>query len=112
MPECFSYKYSWLCHPITHSIPTGIVKLDKKNRIVDIVERRKGAKPPFISAGGVMLVDTKLFDYKPYRHGNGGEYYVTSMIGKFLKRYPMHAVMGREDLYFTSPEDLDRNTKK
>lgn len=104
------HPLSWLCHPLTTSIPTGVAELDTTGRIVSVSERRSGSKPPFLSVGGVMLVSGKLFSYRPWRHPNG-EYYLTSMLGQFLKDHSVHAVIGRRDLYFSTPEDIDRFRK-
>jgi NDP-sugar pyrophosphorylase family protein len=109
--KCLKYEYSWLCHNITRSISTGVVKIAKSGRIIGVLERRSGSKPPSISVGGLMIVDSRIFNYKPWRHKDG-EYYLTSMLGQFLKVYPMYAVIGRADLYFTSYQDVDKFNRK
>lgn len=107
MAECLSHPYSWLCHFITTPISTGVAKLSKRSRIVEVVERRRPPKPPFVSVGGVMLVGKELFAFRPWKHKNG-EYYLTSMLEQFLKTYSVYAVMGKTDLYFTNREDIDK----
>lgn len=105
-----SYQYSALCHKITKSIPTGVVKLDDDGRITSLVEKRTSVKSPVISTGGVMLFDEDIFKYKPIRHRNG-EFYLSSMLNKFLKTHAVYAVMGRPDTYFITKEDVDKWNK-
>lgn len=110
--HCLAHRYSWLCHPLTHSIATGVVQLDRNKRIIRIAEKRGGTRPPYISAGGVMLVDAGIFNYRPWRHKKTGEYYLTSMMSRFLREHPVYAIIGRKDLYLTSPEDVDKLRKR
>lgn len=108
MKDCLTHPYSVLCHPLTRSIPTAVVRLNKAGRILSISERRFGFKPPRISDGGVLLVDRNIFRYKPRKHAKTGEYYLTSMLAPFLKDFPVYAVMGAPDLYFVDSRDIDR----
>ena len=100
-----AHPYSWVCHSFTQSIPTGVVKIDKKGRILRVAEKRSGTKPPFVSAGSVMLVDGTIFEYKPWRHSKG-EYYLTSMLGQFLKHNDVYAVLGLPDVSLSTAEDV------
>lgn len=111
MQACLSHRYSLLCHELTSSISTGLVQIDRKGRVTRIAEKRFGVTPPCISDGGVMLVDTHFFTFRPRKHPKTGEYYLTSMLAPFLKRYPVYAVMGGKDLYFSTPADIDRFNK-
>lgn len=105
--KCLKYQFAWLCHALTTSIATGVVTVSKKGIIVGAREKREGTKPPFISSGGLMLVDSEIFSFSPEQHKNG-EFYLTSMLSQFIKKYPVHAVMGRPDLYFTTQTDIDK----
>ena len=102
---CLKNEYSWVCHSFTYSLPTGVVKLDKSGKIIKVSEKRGGSKPPFISAGSVMLVDDSIFKYKPWLH-NKGEYYLTSMLGQFLKDNDVYAVLGIPDVSLSTAEDV------
>ncbi|MSU55791.1 MAG: hypothetical protein EXS51_00565 [Candidatus Taylorbacteria bacterium] len=108
MRDCLSHRYSWLCHPLTHSIPTGRVRLDAHGRIIGVREERFGCTPPCLSDGGVILVSARLFACKPRRHLRTREWYLTSMVNQFLKKFPVYAVMGEPDLYLSTPADVDR----
>ena len=110
--QCLAHTYSWLCHPLSHSIATGVVQLDRNKRIIKIAEKRAGTRPPFISAGGVMLVSAHIFSYRPWRHKRTGEYYLTSMMSPFLRDHAVYAVIGRADLYLSAPDDVDRTIRQ
>lgn len=105
------YRYSVLCHKINKPIHTGVVNFDSDGRILKIVEKREKIKPPVTSTGGVMLIDENIFRYKTTRHSNG-EYYLSSMLDKFLRKRPVYAVMGLSDLYFITKDDVDKANKK
>ena len=109
--KCLARGYGWLCHPITHSIATAVLKTTRTGRIIEMVERRDGSRPPFISAGGGMLVSAKIFAYKTKHHKNC-EYYLTSMLDQFLKYHKVYMILGRRDLYFINGEDIRRFNKK
>lgn len=104
------YRYSVLCHKINKPIPTGVLNLDSRGRILKIIEKREKIKPPATSTGGVMLIDENIFKYKPVRHSNG-EVYLSSMLNKFLRKHPVYAVMGPSDLYFITKDDVDKANK-
>jgi len=109
MQKCLLRQFSWLCHKVSNLRQTSIVKISKSGRILEVVER------PLIffskiAGGGVMLVDADLFKYRPHRHQNG-EHYLTSMLNKFLKTHKVYAVIGRPNLYFTKPVDIDKFNK-
>lgn len=108
--KCLSYEFSWLCHRVSGLRQTGVVELSKDRRIVRVRERPKKFKSD-LAAGGVMIVNSDLFKYRPVRH-NDGEYYLTSMLNKFLKTHNVYAVIGRPDLYFAQPADIDKFDKR
>lgn len=109
--ECLQHEYSWLCHEISSVILTGVADIDAEGCIRGVVENRDGKEPPYVSAGGLMVVNASLFKYKPQKHKTG-EYYVTSMLDQFLQENKMKAVIGRKDLYFTSEEDVVKYEEK
>src|SRR3989344_2324784 len=111
MKQCLAHRYSWLCHQINKSISAGAVKLGKNKRILEVKEKRMGNKPPFLAAGGGMLVDSDIFGYKPRLHKSSKEYHVTSIMGQFIKDHQVYAVVGRPDWYLTSSKDIDRANK-
>ncbi len=108
--KCLSNEFSWLCHRVSGLRQTGIVEIDKNYRIIKVVERPKKFKSN-LAAGGVMLVNTDLLNYRPIKHNNG-EYYLTSILNEFLKTRNVYAVIGRPNLYFTIPADIDNFNKK
>ncbi|MCR4334656.1 MAG: nucleotidyltransferase family protein [Patescibacteria group bacterium] len=102
---CLKHSHSWVCHSFNYSIPTGVVKIDKKGKIIKVAEKRGGSKPPFISAGSVMLVNDSIFKYKPWLHKKG-EYYLTSMLGQFLKDNDVYSILGIPNVSLSTAEDI------
>ena len=54
-----------------------------------------------------MAVNADIFGYTPDRHETG-EYYLTSMMNKFVKSHNVRAVIGANRPSFSTPEDLDK----
>ncbi|OHA59662.1 MAG: hypothetical protein A2589_02280 [Candidatus Vogelbacteria bacterium RIFOXYD1_FULL_46_19] len=109
--KCLSHNYSCLCHFISKPIPTGVVKVNKDGMIIKLVEHRKPTSKPVMAAGGVMVLNSDIFNYRKVLHQKSGEYYLTPMLNRFNKAYPMYIVLGQDDLYFTTPADIERFSK-
>jgi NDP-sugar pyrophosphorylase family protein len=103
--KCLANEFSWLCHQVSKPIPTGIPIMHGR-RIMRVVEVRRPKKAVF-AAGGLMVVNSDLFDYMPKRNKNG-EYYLTSMLDQFLRDHRVYAAKGTPDLYFISARDVDK----
>jgi UDP-N-acetylglucosamine diphosphorylase / glucose-1-phosphate thymidylyltransferase / UDP-N-acetylgalactosamine diphosphorylase / glucosamine-1-phosphate N-acetyltransferase / galactosamine-1-phosphate N-acetyltransferase len=108
--KCLPHEFSWLCRRVSDPRSSGIARLSKKRRILEVVE--KPDRPiSNLAAGGVMIVSTDIFRYKPRKH-RSGEYYLTSMMNKFIKSYTVKAVFGGKNVSLSTPEDLARANKK
>ncbi len=105
MRKCLKHEFSWLCREMTDSSQSGIPKISKEGRILGVIEKPKRFSSNFVAAG-VMAVNTDIFKYKPVKHKNG-EYYLTSMMDKFVKKHPVFMVKGTKNIAFSYPEDMD-----
>lgn len=102
--KCLRYKYCWVLTPANDPKTAGIARIGKSDRIKEVIEKPKKPKSNW-SAAGTIVIDTNVFKYLPKKHSNG-EYYFTSMMNQFLKKYPVYAVFGKKRISLTSPSDL------
>lgn len=103
--KCLSYKYAWLCIPVDKPRSSGIADVSRNGRILGVVEKPKNPKSN-LAAAGAIVVDTNIFKYRAKKHLKTKEYYFTSMMNQFLKKYPVYAVLGKKRISLTSPADL------
>ncbi len=103
--ECLSYPLSWLCCWTETPQVSGIADFHLEGQITGVVEKPENPKSNW-AACGVILVNTDLFSFAPELHTNG-EYYLTSMMDKFVKKYRVQAVKTGVCRSFTSPGDLE-----
>lgn len=108
--DCLNYKFSWLTRLADIPKKSAIATVVKSGRIVDVIEKPKFPKSN-LTVGGVMVVNSDIFKYKPKKHKTG-EYYLTSMMRQFIKNHRVLSVKGVDDLYFVSKEDIDLFNKK
>lgn len=108
--QCLANEFSWLTHEVADPTQSGVVTLSPAGRIIELEEKPEKPKSN-IAAGGVLVVDADIFAYPPQKHRNG-EYYLTSMMTEFIKTHEVRAVVGIKNLYFSTPEDIDRFNKK
>ena len=107
--ECVAYEFSWFTHIVDDPTQSGIVTLSASGEIIELEEKPENPKSN-IAAGGVLVVNADIFSYPPQQHRNG-EYYLTSMMVPFIKNHSVKAVTGTKNLYFSTPEDIDRFNK-
>ncbi len=110
MAQCFSHEFSWLTHVVDDPTQSGVVTLSPSGRILELEEKPEKPKSN-IAAGGGLVGDAGIFSYPPQKHRNG-EYYLTSMMTEFIKTHDVRAVVGTKNLYFSTPEDIDRWNKE
>lgn len=108
--DCLSHKFSWLCRYADIPEKSGVATLSSRDQIIKVTEKPKRPASNLVIAG-IMVVDSDLFEYKPTKHWTG-EYYLTSMMDRFIKNHFVHAVAGIDNLYFTSPKDIENFNKK
>lgn len=116
--ECLKYERALIVEETNEPWRFGIVDLNEDMSIIDIIE-----KPPRLPAGrenppsnfastGVLLLDTKIFDYEAEQHSNG-EYYLTSALSKMLKDgHKVYAVKSSLWLPIGYPEDIKKAEEK
>ncbi len=105
---CLNHKYSWLCCPTDNPSQSGIATIDEKGYITEVVEKPENPSSK-MSAAGIMVINSDIFNYEPIQHSNG-EYYLSSLMGKFLKDYQIKAVFGRKRPPFISPDEIEKLT--
>lgn len=103
--QALKHKYGWVCVPVKDPTSSGIATLDESKIIIEVVEKPKNPTSN-LAAAGTIVVDTDIFKYEPIKHENG-EYYLSSMMGQFIKDHPVHAIFGKPRPPTTSPEDLN-----
>ncbi len=108
--KCLKYEFSWLCYEVADPTQVGVVTLDHKNNIIEVIEKPAEPKSNF-AVNGFMVVNSDLFNCRPKIHSNG-EYYLTGMMAEFIKNHKVVAVTGSAGhAQLTSPADLERLEK-
>ncbi|HCB35459.1 MAG: hypothetical protein A2W52_01745 [Candidatus Taylorbacteria bacterium RIFCSPHIGHO2_02_49_25] len=110
MTKCLSHEFSWLTHIVDDPRYSGVITLSDTGHIVELEEKPEHPKSN-LAAGGVMVINADIFSYPPKQHRNG-EYYLTSMMEQFVKFHSVKAVTGTKNLFFSTPEDIDRFNKQ
>lgn len=104
--KCLENEFAWLCWEVENPKASGIVTVSSEGFITEIVEKPQEPKSS-LGGGGLMLVNSDLFNYIPEKHETG-EYYLTSLMNKFVKEHNVKAVIAKNRPSFTSPEDINR----
>ena len=108
--ECLKYQSSILCWKVNDPWNHGVVEFDKNNKIVKITEKPKNPKINII-AGGVMVLTSKIFDYKPVV-GVKNEFYFTDMVAQYIKKEKVEAVVSKSAIGgISTPKDIERLEK-
>lgn len=84
----------------------GVVELNEKGEVVEIVEKPEHPKSDLVSTGIYMLTD-KIFDYPTNAHKNG-EHYLTDMVELLAKDTPVVGVESTRWIQIGYPQDLAR----
>lgn len=105
MEKCLEYRYSWLCKETARPQSAGVARFRRDGTIEEIAE--KSLNPPsHIAVIGLMVMGARVFDFLPEQNQNG-EYYLTSILNKFLKEEKVYAVLTRDgSRSLTSPADI------
>ena len=106
--ECLKYERALIVEETKEPWKFGIVKLNTDNSIIDIVEKPEKDPPSNLASTGVLLLDSKIFDYEADLHSNG-EYYLTSALSKMLKEgHKVYAVKSTLWIPIGYPEDIKK----
>lgn len=104
--ECLKYPLSWLCCLTDTPELSGIAEIKDDGLIVEVVEKPRTPKSNW-AAAGVMVFDTEAFSLAPELH-ELGEYYLSSLLDKLVKKRKVQAVKMGACRSFVYPEDLGR----
>jgi NDP-sugar pyrophosphorylase family protein len=107
--KCLSHEFSWLSRRADIPEQSAVATLAEGNRVIEVIEKPKHPASNFVVAGA-MVVNADIFDYQPTKHRTG-EYYLTSMMNKFVKNNKVIAVAGVDNLYFV-PGKFDKPSYK
>jgi len=104
--DCLQHQYSWLCSPSHDPRQSGIAMLSNDQQILEVIEKPENPVSN-LSAAGIMVVDSYIFNYKLIQHRNG-EYYLTSLMNQFVADHKVHAVLGSARPSFISPDEVEK----
>lgn len=104
--NCLAQEYSWLCCPSSNPKQSGIAEINESGKILRVIEKPENP-PSEMSAAGIMVIDSSIFDYPLVRHENG-EYYLTALMNGFLRDHDVYPVYGRQRPPFLSPDEIDK----
>ncbi len=105
--ECLKYERALIVEETDEPWKFGIVELNEDMSIIDIIEKPENP-PSNLASTGVLLLDTKIFDYEADLHPNG-EYYLTSALSKMLKDgHKVYAVKSTMWLPIGYPDDIQK----
>jgi bifunctional UDP-N-acetylglucosamine pyrophosphorylase/glucosamine-1-phosphate N-acetyltransferase len=105
--NCLGHKCAIVVEEAEDPRKFGVVGLNSDNSISEIVEKPENPPSNFVSTG-VLLLDSKIFEYEADLHPNG-EYYVTSAISKMLRdNHQIYAVKSTMWLPIGYPEDIKK----
>lgn len=107
--DCLNHPRAIIVDEVDDPKPFGVAELDENGFMVSIVEKPEFPKTNLVNTGAYLL-DSNVFKYPAEQHPNG-EFYLTAVIGKMLKDYPVKAIHSTGWLTATKPEDLARIEK-
>lgn len=88
----------------------GMISLRPDRTIAEIKEKPENW-PTNVAAGGIYVLNKKIFDYQPSPNASG-EYYFASLLSQFVKNQKVWAVTSIGFIGdLTTPEDLKRVEK-
>ena len=103
--NCLNHKRALIVEKAEDPRKFGVVCLNNDNNIAEIVEKPENPPSNFVSAG-VLLLDSKIFEYEAEPHPNG-EYYLTNALSKMLRDgHKVFAVKSTMWLPIGCPEDI------
>ena len=107
--ECLKYPRAMIVDEIENPKPFGVVEINEDKFVIGIIEKPEFPKTNLVNTGATLL-DSNVFKYPAEQHSNG-EFYLTTVIHKMLKDYPVKSVHSTGWLTVATPEDLARIEK-
>lgn len=104
--NCLAHEFSWACCPVENPSASGIAEIDPEGYIVRVVEKPEHPISN-LAAAGVMVMDSRIFAYRPVPHSNG-EYYLSSLMNQFARDHRVRAVIGKPRPPFISPDEIEK----
>lgn len=108
--RCLQHEFSWVTHVVDVPEKASVATLSPTGNIIHVIEKPKRPKSNLVP-GGILLINADIFNCRMRKHRNG-EYYLTTTMADFIKTHEVKAVAGKRNLYFSTPEDIDRFNKK
>ena len=107
---CLAYGFRWLCWEVADPRASNNLTLTPDGFITGIIEKPSHPTSNLV-AGGLMIANSDIFSYVPEKHSTG-EYYLTSLMDKFVKEHKVKAVIRNHRPSFSTPEDINASLKK
>ena len=107
--NCLRHDLSILVSESKNPERFGVVNIDSDNCVLNIEEKPKKPKSNLVSTG-VLVLDQRIFKYRPKRHPNG-EYYITTVLDKLIRDHKVIAQKASFWFPIGYPEDLKRAEK-
>lgn len=104
--KCFEYEHALLAAFVDDPRRFGVVVMNDDGAIADIEEKPEFPKSK-LAVTGVYVLTPKIFNYDA-EHMLNGEYYLTDMIARYAKDYPMQVVASEIWIPIGYPEDVVR----
>jgi bifunctional UDP-N-acetylglucosamine pyrophosphorylase/glucosamine-1-phosphate N-acetyltransferase len=102
-----SYTRSMLTLSTNSPEKFGIVVRHPDGTLAEMIEKPEHA-PSNLASTGVMVLDEHIFKYDPYAVETKGEYYLTDVIEKYAKEYPIAVVEQNLWIPVGYPEDIEK----
>ncbi|QQG46201.1 MAG: nucleotidyltransferase family protein [Candidatus Niyogibacteria bacterium] len=102
--KCLRYPFSWIVRRFDKPEISAVAELSADKRIFRVTEKPRRPKSNIVVAGA-MVINADIFKCRPTKHRNG-EYYVTSMMSKFIKNNRVTGVFVKDNLSFSTPLDV------
>lgn len=100
-----SYSRAMLTYQTDSPEKFGIVVRHPDGTLAEMIEKPEHP-PSNLASTGVMVLDDNIFKYDPYAVETKGEYYLTDVIEKYAKEYPIAVVEQNLWIPIGYPEDI------
>ena len=105
--DCLNHEYSWLCAPTDNPKQGGEATFSDDGHILKVIEKPKNPSSN-MSVAGTMVVNSDIFTYEPEPHPVNGEFYLTSLMNRFVANHKVRAVYGNQRPGFLSPDEIKK----
>lgn len=107
--QCFDYPLAISVKKVEDPRRFGVVVVDSRGRVTDLVEKPE-VPPSSFASTGVKVLDGRIFNY-PAPQRENGEYYITDSLRALAREHTLMAVEASFWLPIGYPEDLARAEK-